>query len=202
MKLICQSEQLDDYLLETAGVDFSHQLIRTKVNELFHLSQTDIEKAKTAFEFVRDEISHSWDVQGEKVTCKASEVLAEKEGICYAKSHLLAALLRSQGIPAGFCYQRLTLLDTPENGFCLHALNAIYLRSLKKWVRLDARGNKKGVDAQFSITGEKVAFPIRKELGERDYPFIYATPHPKTIAVLKKCTNPIEICKYHLPERL
>lgn len=35
MKLICQSEQLDDYLLETAEVDFSHQLIRTKVNEFF-----------------------------------------------------------------------------------------------------------------------------------------------------------------------
>ncbi|GIN58539.1 hypothetical protein J8TS2_28580 [Lederbergia ruris] len=202
MNLICESERLDDYVQETDEVDFSHALIRAKVNELFHSSQTEIEKAKIAFAFVRDEIAHSWDIQSEKVTCKASEVLAEKEGICYAKSHLLASLLRSQGIPTGFCYQRLTLLDTPEAGYCIHALNAVYFRSLNKWVRLDARGNKKGVQAQFSIAEEKLAFPTRKEFGEKDYPIIYTKPRPKTIAVLKKYTDPLEMYKYHLPESL
>lgn len=32
-------------------------------------------------------------------------------GICFAKSHLLAALLRCKSIPAGFCYQKLILDD-------------------------------------------------------------------------------------------
>jgi hypothetical protein len=45
------------------------------MNELFHEEQSEIEKAKIAFEFVRDEIYHSWDIQNTRVTCKASEVL-------------------------------------------------------------------------------------------------------------------------------
>ena len=202
MKLFCESNNLKDYLLELPEVNFSNPIITAKVNELFNSSQTEMEKAKVAFEFVRDEISHSWDIQSNRVTCNASEVLEFKEGICYAKSHLLAALLRVQGIPTGFCYQRLMLFDTPEKGYCIHALNAVYFQSYSKWVRLDARGNKEGVDAQFSIDEEKVAFRTKTEFDEKDYPFIYVKPHPKTIAVLKEHTNMLEVYKYHLPERL
>ena len=83
--------------------------------------------------------------------------------------NLLAALLRSQQIPTGFCYQRLMLFDTPEKGYCIHALNAVYFTSLNKWVRLDARGNKEGIDAQFSMDKEFLSFfhtgePRRKRL--------------------------------------
>lgn len=202
MKMICESEKLDDYLLELNEVNYSHPKIKEKVEELFTPSQTEIEKAKVAFEFVRDEISHSWDIQGKRVTCNASDVLAYKEGICYAKSNLLASLLRSQGIPTGFCYQRLMLFDTPEKGYCIHALNAIFFKSLNKWVRVDARGNKEGIDAQFSIEKEKLAFPINEELDEKDYPVIYAKPHPKIVAVLEENTNALEMYKHHLPESL
>lgn len=201
MKLICESESLADYLLELNEVNFSNPIIKKTANELFHSSQSAIEKAKIAFEFVRDEIAHSWDIQSERVTCNASEVLACKEGICYAKSHLLAAFLRSQGISTGFCYQRLMLFDTPEKGFCLHALNAVYFKSLNKWVRLDARGNSAGIDAQFSIEEEKLAFPIHKDLGEKEYPVIYTRPHPKTVAILREHTNAIEMYT-NLPESL
>lgn len=60
MKLICESNKIEDYLLELNEVDFSHQIIKTKIEELFNPTQSDIEKAKVAFEFVRDKISHSW----------------------------------------------------------------------------------------------------------------------------------------------
>ena len=109
MELVCESEKLEDYLCELKEVNFSHPLIKEKAEELFKASKTEIEKIKVAFEFVRDEISHSWDIQGNRVTCEASEVLKYKEGICYAKSNLFASLLRSQGIPIGFCYQRLSM---------------------------------------------------------------------------------------------
>ncbi|WP_462410600.1 transglutaminase-like domain-containing protein [Neobacillus sp. Marseille-QA0830] len=202
MHLVCETEKLDDYLCELNEVNYSNPIIRAKAEELFHPSQTEIEKAKIAFEFVRDEIAHSWDIQGNRVTCKASDVLLYKEGICYAKSNLLAALLRSQGIPTGFCYQRLMLFDTPEKGYCIHALNALFLKSLHKWVRLDSRGNKEGIDAQFSADGEKLAFPVQEEFDEKDYPVIYAKPHPKTIAALYLNSDPIEMYKRHLPENL
>lgn len=202
MKFICESDNLDDYLLELNEVNYSDPIIKRKADELFKPDQTEIEKAKTAFEFVRDEISHSWDIQSERVTCNASEVLNFKEGICYAKSHLLASLLRSQGIPTGFCYQRLMLFDTPDKGYCIHALNAIFFKSLNKWIRVDARGNKKGIDAQFSIEEEKLAFPINEELDEKDYPIVYAKPHPKTVDVLEEHTNALEMYINHLPDSL
>jgi transglutaminase-like putative cysteine protease len=202
MNMICESGKLDDYLLELNEVNYSNAIIGAKADELFNPSQTEIEKAKVAFEFVRDEISHSWDIQGRRVTCHASDVLAYKEGICYAKSNLLASLLRSQGIPTGFCYQRLMLFDSPEKGYCIHALNAVYLQSLHKWIRLDARGNKKGIDAQFSVDEEKLAFFIHEEFDEKNYPIIYVRPHRKTIAVLEEHTDTLEMYKHHLPDSL
>lgn len=81
------------------------------------------------------------------MTKSATEVLEQSVGICWEKANLLAALLRARGIPAGICYQRLTLSDVPEDGFCIHALNAVYIKSLNRWIRLDARGNKEGIDA-------------------------------------------------------
>lgn len=200
MELLPESTNLIDYLEELDVVDFSHPFIQKKINELFHKGQSELEKAKIAFEFVRDEISHSWDIQSTRVTCKASEVLYYKEGICYAKANLLAALLRSQGIPTGFCYQRLMIFDTPDKGYSLHALNGVFLPSLNRWIRLDARGNKLGVQAEFSIDKEILAFPVQEELDEKDFPIIYTKPNPKTISVLKEHTDALEMYKYYLPD--
>ncbi|TCP24570.1 hypothetical protein EV207_12469 [Scopulibacillus darangshiensis] len=61
---------------------------------------------------------------------------------------------------------------------------------------------KKGIDAQFSIDEEKVAFIIQEELGEKDYPIIYVKPHPKTMSALKDHTDVLEMYKYYLPEHL
>ncbi|MGX1902394.1 transglutaminase-like domain-containing protein [Thermolongibacillus altinsuensis] len=202
MILTCESSSLSDYLMESDEVNYSHPLIQQKAKELFHSSQSDVEKAKIAFEFVRDEISHSWDIQSSRVTCKASDVLYYKEGICYAKANLLAALLRSQGISTGFCYQRLMLFDTPDQGYCIHALNAVYLSTLNRWIRLDARGNKPGVQAEFSIDEEKLAFSVHEELDEKNYPIIFAKPNHKTIDVLKKHTDALEMYRHHLPTQL
>jgi len=202
LELIVESTELKDYLKEIDTVNFSHPLIKEIANDLFINEQTEIEKVKNAFEYVRDKISHSWDIQSTKVTCKASEVLKYKEGICYAKSNLLAALLRSQGIPTGFCYQRLMIFDTPDKGYSLHALNGVFLRSINRWIRLDARGNKPGVQAEFSINEEILAFSIQENIDEKDYPYIYCEPNSKTIATLEENTNALEMYKHHLPDNL
>lgn len=202
MNLILESEILDKYLQELREVNFSDPAIQTLARKLFYSNQTEIETVHVAFEFVRDEIAHSWDIQSEIVTCTASEVLKHKQGICYAKSNLLAALLRSQGIPTGFCYQRLMLFDSPEKGYSLHALNAVYIRSLEKWIRLDARGNKKGVNAMFSTDEEKLAFTVNPYFDEVDYPVIYIKPNNKTIDVLNQSNNALEMYLNNLPEKI
>ncbi len=84
----------------------------------------DADFAKVAFGFVRDNISHSWDAKDPRVTLSASDVLRQGVGLCCAKAHLLAGLLRAQGVPTGLCYQRLT--DDGEQ-FDVHGLTAVYL---------------------------------------------------------------------------
>ena len=81
-----------------------------------------------AYEYVRDMISHSADISADTVTCSASEVLKAGHGICFAKSHLLAAILRSKSVPAGFCYQKLILDDETAPVLIYHGLNGVYLR--------------------------------------------------------------------------
>jgi transglutaminase-like putative cysteine protease len=161
-----------------------------------------LEYIRKAYGFVRDEVSHSWDIQSTRVTKRASEVLQKREGICYVKSNLLAALLRTKGIPAGFCYQRLVLGATPDTGYCIHALNAVYIEDDNRWIRLDARGNKPGVQAEFSLHEERLAFPVNPELDEIDYPTIYAKPNKETMEVLSEHTNCLNMYLNFLPERI
>ncbi|WP_239616896.1 transglutaminase-like domain-containing protein [Cohnella mopanensis] len=200
MKLVCESPHMQDYLNELEEVDFRNPNIQLKMHELLDKKPlSEMEYIRKAYEFVRDEISHSWDILSTRVTRTASEALEHKEGICYAKSNLLAALLRANRIPTGFCYQRLTLGDTPDTGYCIHALNAVYLSELNRWVRLDARGNKAGVHAEFSTDVEQLAFPVREVYAEQDYPTIYTKPNLQTMEVLKKSNDCQYMCLNELP---
>jgi transglutaminase-like putative cysteine protease len=202
MNLICESSLLEDYLCEQEVVDYSHPLVQQTIRHLYFSAEPETERIRKTFEFVRDTIHHSWDIQSPQVTCKASEVLYYGEGLCYAKSHLLAALLRAQGIPTGFCYQRLAAGATPEMGYNLHGLNAVFLPSEAKWIRLDARGNKPGVQAEFSTGDERLAYVVRPELDEIDYPTIYTQPHPKVVNALREHSNCLHLCEHFLPDQL
>jgi transglutaminase-like putative cysteine protease len=183
-------------------------LIQTKAAEIAAFSSVnledcdEVEATRRVFLFVRDEVKHSWDIQSHRVTRSASEVLAYREGICYAKSHLAAALLRKRGIPTGICYQRLTLLDDDSLGYAIHALNTVYLASLGRWIRFDARGNKLGVDAQFSTDEERLAFSIRANYAEVDYLYNHPTPHPAIVETLNSNDDAIVMYRERLPDRL
>ena len=87
---------VDIFLQETSYIDYSSPIVRDQAKALFKSVNSELEKVRIAFEFVRDEISHSLDVNAPVVTAKASDVLKYKTGICHAKANLLAALLRSQ----------------------------------------------------------------------------------------------------------
>ena len=175
---------MKEYLLETEIIDFSKPRVNLLAQDLAKDCHTDEELAKRCFEYVRDEINHSGDHKDDITTCKASEVLEYKTGWCYAKSHLLAALLRANGIPTGFCYQRLSCSEYKKDIFCLHGLNAIYLKGFG-WYKVDPRGNKEGVNAQFNPPYETLAF----ELGEDEFDLdkIYAEPLDVVVQVLQKC---------------
>src|SRR5262249_26494378 len=120
---------------------------------------------------------------------------------CFAKAHLLAATLRARGIPAGFCYQRLLLDDDDLARTCLHGFNAVWLRDLGRWHRLDARGNKPGIAAEFDLFHERLAYRVRPSLGERDFTEIYAEPLGCVVAALSQSGSVAEL-KSRLPSDL
>ncbi|NER35187.1 MAG: transglutaminase domain-containing protein [Oscillatoria sp. SIO1A7] len=185
---------MKEYLQASEAIDWQHNAIlelareiRAEVkrkNETEHQTeaQTELAIAKATFEWVRDRIYHSSDYQMNPITWRASDVLQHKTGFCYAKSHLLAALLRANGIPTGFCYQRLSV-DDRGAPYSLHGFNAAYLPAIG-WYRFDARGNRPDVNAQFVPPKEQLAYqPKLPE--EADFDNILPEPLPLVLQALQ-----------------
>jgi transglutaminase-like putative cysteine protease len=187
---------MQSFLEPSFYIDWQYPLVRAKAAELTAGLTRVEDKAKACFEFVRDEIKHSWDYQLNPVTCRASDVLMHGTGFCYAKSHLLAALLRANQIPAGLCYQRLTITDE-RPPFCLHGLNAVLLPEYG-WYRIDARGNKPGVAAEFCPPQEKLAFHHVVE-GEGLFPQIWAEPMELVVEAMESANTYLELAE-NLPD--
>lgn len=187
---------LAPYLQASRYIDHDHPAVRAQALALGQGSRDERERVKRCFEFVRDQIKHSWDHRLNPVTCRASDVLQHGTGYCYAKSHLLAALLRVHGVPTGLCYQRLSVGDAGAP-YCLHGLNAVHLSDLG-WLRIDARGNKPGINAQFHPPQESLAFVVRGPQ-ELDLPDIWAEPLPQVVAVLERYDDVAQV-HAHLPD--
>ena len=177
-------------------IDWKTDAIRQLADELLDQSDDDANLARRTFEWVRDNIQHSLDYQRSELTCRASDVLAVGTGYCYAKSHLLAALLRANEFPTGFCYQRLTL-DSDKPPFCLHGLNAVLLKD-HGWYRIDARGNKSDVEANFNPPREQLAFGTDYD-GEYDFPEIWSEPLPIVAQSLTNASS-VQALAQRLPD--
>ncbi|SEF09951.1 Transglutaminase-like superfamily protein [Streptomyces sp. 2112.3] len=180
MELIQNTPEIAAYLAADEVIDHDHPQVRATAAALAAEATDAYTYAKAAFEFVRDTIPHSADSGDPRVTWRASDVLARRTGICYAKAHALVALLRARSIPAGLCYQK---LDT------VHGLVAVRLPGEGRWARQDPRGNKPGVDAQFRLDREQLAFPVRPECNELDYPVLFAEPHPTVLQCLQEAVD-------------
>ena len=172
----------DPYLRPSPILDWTSHDILVLARDLSEGVDDPIEVARRCFEWVRDRVAHTMDRGDEAVTCRASDVLREGTGFCFAKSHLLVALLRANGLRAGLAYQRLAL-DDEGHEFCLHGLAAVDLPGYG-WYRVDPRGNKRGVDAQFTPPREQLAYPATTT-GELVFPKIYPEPVGPVVRALE-----------------
>jgi transglutaminase-like putative cysteine protease len=186
-----------EFLRSTPVIDHDHPAVHRQALALAEGCTGDVEIARTCFTFVRDEIRHSWDYKANPVTLSASQVLEHTTGYCFAKSHLLAALLRANAIPAGLCYQRLKNHAEIGPAFYLHGLNAVWLEKYG-WYRADARGNRADVHAEFIPPKEHLAF-VPKEPGESDLTGIFSDPLPEVVRLLSEYTDYIDVRK-NLPD--
>lgn len=162
-----------DYLAASEAIDIEHPLVQSIASEL--RTGDDIAYAHAAFDHVRDQVTHSMDAADPRVPWRASDVLDQRTGLCYAKSHAYVALLRAGGIQAGLCYQ--------QSSGILHGLTAALVDD--RWVLLDPRGNKPGIDVRFSASEDCLACP-----GDPVHPTIYAAPPGFVLEGLKAMPEP------------
>jgi hypothetical protein len=76
-------------------------------------------------------------------------------------------------------------LSVDDNGepYSLHGYNAVYLNEFG-WYRIDVRGNRQDIDAQFTPPKEKLAFGIRL-VGEAEFANILSEPLPVVVEALQ-----------------
>ena len=177
---------MEPYLRTTDIINWTHPDIQARAQQLAAGLDSPAAIAHQCFAWVRDHIHHSGDYRLNPVTCVASDVLAARTGFCYAKSHLLVALCRACGIPAGLCYQRLQI-DSHQATYCLHGLAAVFL-PVHGWYRIDPRGNRAGIDAQFTPPREQLAFMIEQP-GEVDFHAIYPDPLSLVVTALQTAST-------------
>ncbi|MFD3571831.1 transglutaminase family protein [Streptomyces sp. NPDC058667] len=183
MELVQQNPDVSAYLGASEAVDHEHPVVRAVAGDLSDRHPDAYAYAAATYTHVRDTVPHSMDAGDLRVTWRASDVLEQRTGICYAKSIAYAALLRARGIPAALCYQRLT--DDGGANPVIHGLVAVLLPGERDWARQDVRGNKPGVCARFSLGEERLAWTVRPEFNEVDYPVLYTEPHPAVLGALR-----------------
>jgi transglutaminase-like putative cysteine protease len=188
IKDLIQVGRAEDYLRCTDIVDFDSPAVAAVAASVAGASGADTLRA--AFELVRDRFPHTLRSCSGGVACSASDVLRMGHGLCYAKSHLLAALLRHHRIPAGFCYQRFIEDDGP----ILHGLVAAFVDG--RWVRLDPREG-----TAFDPGGDMLAFRTDESRGERDYLFVFPRPDAGVVRVLRSAKDAGSLAKM-LPQDL
>ncbi len=184
-----ESKNIEDYLKHDSIIDWNNPLIQQRAKKIIDDAMDEVDKARLIYEWVRDEIPHSNDIDTQLLPCSATDVLSMKTGMCFSKSHLLAALLRSVNIPSGFCYQVLRNDPPLDNTLVLHGLNGIFLSKIQKWVIVDARGNTRDLDAQFRVNRQQLAFSMNDSAGEFLYETIFVSPFKHVIDRLKKYSD-------------
>lgn len=179
------------FLRATEIIDYEHASVRALAAELARDTAPPLLAAR-CFHWVRDNIRHSLDHHDDRVTISASDVIRHGTGLCYAKSHLLAALLRANSIPCGLVYQRLALDDSGA-AFGLHGLNAVWLPE-GEWYRVDPRGNREGIKTSFEPPIEHLAFATSLP-GEMLFDEIFSDPLPVVLASMSRYQSVIELCR-------
>ncbi len=85
MNLVLYSSKIDEYLKHDDVIDYENEAIAELADTLFQSADNEVDYIKAAYEFVRDQISHSADCNEDGITCTASEVLKAGPDISWVK---------------------------------------------------------------------------------------------------------------------
>ena len=135
-----QREDLSIFLKPTRYIDSDHPDIVAKATELTKDCETEVEKAKALYEYVRD----SHNMEDMEYSLLASKTLKNGGRGCFDSAVLLATLCRSVGIPARLHIQKVTLKNRRQekgewvDSVFLHGIIGIYING--EWHLYDTDG--------------------------------------------------------------
>ena len=190
---------VNDYLEHSDIVDYDHPIVKEVAEHLTYGCSDSLAKAKAVYDFVKNQIFYSFQINATSVTIKASEVLDKGHGTCYSKAHLLAALMRVSGIPAGFCYQ--LRYDKETERLFVHGFNSVYIQDSSKWMRLDASFHTDEEREHYDSFLEQPELIINKKLGEKDNFAVYLSPSKRVIKALEAFDTVADL-RNHMPARI
>lgn len=175
----------DSFLAATEIIDADDPAVAALAAKL--RADTPDATIAATFAHVRDRIAHvdddasATDAVTGTIAVSASETLAAGVGHCFSQSHLLAALLRANGIPAGLRYQQ---VDGPAGAPVLHGIVSVwapYLSATGGWLLLDPRypaGDARHSGHEWQTRSLQPPF-------ERNLPEIHPDPSPAVVAALR-----------------
>lgn len=133
---------MEQYLKPTPTIDCDTSSIKEKAQDLTKQQEKVIEKAKSLFYFVRDDIKYHMHLPQHLLEhYRASWILDRGQGYCVQKAVLLVALARAVGIPARLRFadirNHLVSKELAEQMmtdlFVYHAYGELYIEG--KWVK-------------------------------------------------------------------
>jgi len=140
---IIEQGNLGLYLKPTFVIDSDSEVIKEKATLLTERCNSQEEKAKELFYFVRDKIKYNFYPSFRSIEdYRASKTLQREEGFCIQKALVLTALARAVGIPArlGFADIKNHLLPKKHvemigtNVLLYHGYSELWLNN--KWVKV------------------------------------------------------------------
>lgn len=141
-------------------IDDATKIKRTKLGAP-QMKLTQKEKISVLYKYVISNYDYDYD----KIKTLSSDyipdidqILKDKKGICFDYSVLLAAMMRSQGIPTKLIKGYSSFTDV------YHAWNEVYLESEKRWAIVDTTYDAYMYDHKKSYTFEKKMADYTKNL--------------------------------------
>jgi len=187
--LRAELEEIGRYLEDTIVVDWQSARVLERARSLRAGCEAEADRIRVTGAWVRNEIGEpTGGDPDEAVACSASQVLEAGRGLAVARCHLLVALLRASGIPAGFGYQRLRSESAPS-GFALHGFVAVWLAGTGVWRLLT-------VDAG---EGEDTVREPDLAAGELRFPLVYVRPSKRVVDLLERAGG-LEQVRRHWPD--
>ena len=72
MSLILFTDNIDEYLKKDDVINYGNENIMKLADVLYRETNDEVEYIKKAYEYVRDNISHSADINEDSITCSAT----------------------------------------------------------------------------------------------------------------------------------